>query len=516
MKHNRFAARTLIAALALGIAVDLLFHGHALGISFLLFVLLVLAALFFLGWQEGVRPAWPNLWLLLPLLLLAGMVAVRANSFLTFLNVVGSLALLGLVADFFAAGRVERLGLPGYPLVWLRTGGNALLRAGPLLAEVQREAGLGQSRRNLLPVVRGLLLALPVLAVFTCLLSSADLVFSSYVADLFRLRFWRELLGRGAVVLGAAWVLAGGLAYALLRSDKGEEEGVVGQLLDGIAVALGRGEPVQGEDALDRALTAVARVVRLGFVEAVVILAAVELLLFFFVGIQLTYLFGGAANIGERGFTYAEYVHRGFGELVAVAVLTLGLVLTLQWLARRDTPGQSRAFNGLASVMVGLVMAILASAFQRMRLYELAYGYTELRLYVYVFMAWLGAVFLWLVFSLWWVPKRFAVGALVAALGFVITLNLINPDAFIARRNLGRYWAGGKLDAWYLTTLSEDATPVLVAAAGEVAREEQEVLLAGLRRHEMMQSDARRQGWPAAHLARWRAHHLLERMRLPE
>ncbi len=97
MMHVKSPSRILLVALALGWSVDLLFYDKALGVSFPLFVLLVLIALFGLSRLEGVPPARRNLWLLAPLLFFAGMVFVRANAFLTVLNVGASLALLGLV-----------------------------------------------------------------------------------------------------------------------------------------------------------------------------------------------------------------------------------------------------------------------------------------------------------------------------------------------------------------------------------------------------------------------------------
>lgn len=120
MTRIKSPAHILLVALALGWSVDLLFYGKALGISMFLFVLSLMVALFGLGRLEGVRPVQHNLWLLVPLILFASMVFVRANPFVTFLNVVASLALLGLVAHFYAAGHPQRLGLMGYPIVLLR------------------------------------------------------------------------------------------------------------------------------------------------------------------------------------------------------------------------------------------------------------------------------------------------------------------------------------------------------------------------------------------------------------
>ncbi len=509
MKPDNPPARILLAALVLGLCADLLFHGHALGISLPLFVLLLLVALFWLGRREGVRPVWRNLWLLVPLIFLAAMVAVRANPFLTFLNVTATLALLALVAHLYAAGRLERLGLLAYPLVALRSGANALFQAAPLVRQAlaQRAAAAGP-RRDLGPLVRGLLLALPVLAVFTCLLASADLVFGRYVADLLHLRFWQELVGRAIVVVVAAWLLAGGLAYSLRRGST-EGKAMTDQALGGVAGAL-RPDAAVGEDGLEKLLAALAGVFSIGMVEAALVLVPVSLLFMAFVGIQFAYLFGGEGNVTAQGFTYAEYARRGFFELVAVAVLALALVLGLQWLARRETAGQRRAFNGLASLIVALVLVMLASAFQRLRLYELAYGFTETRLQVYVFMAWLGATLAWFVVTLWRLPRRFAVGGLVAALGFVVTLNVINPDAFVAQRNLARFYSGGKLDAEYLTTLSEDAVPALLPAIDRVEGEARRVLVAHLSQQRLwLEGSAKLQGWQGFNLARWQAERLL-------
>jgi hypothetical protein len=125
-------------------------------------------------------------------------------------------------------------------------------------------------------------------------------------------------------------------------------------------------------------------------------------------------------------------------------------------------------------------------------------------------MAWLGFAFLWFLVILWYQPDRFAIGALVAALGFLITLNVVNPDAFIARQNLARYQAIGKLDMYYLTRLSDDAIPILVRHIDQVGDADRPVLNDHLKaRLNDMQNNPAWRRWPAFHLARWRAYRLL-------
>ena len=481
---------TLLIALILGWSWDMLFYGKSLGISVFFFISALILALFGLGRERGVLSARRNLWLLAPLLFFAAMVAVRANLFVTFLNVVACLMLVGLVAHFYAAGRIGELGLTGYPLVFLQVAGNTLVRPGALVsASLDLNTVQTRSRPNILPVLRGVLLAMPVLLLFSCLLASADLVFAHYVEDILHLKFLADLLEwfwHGIIILVVAWIVAGGLVYALSGTATSQETG------------------------LSAKMSRLTRPFSFGFVEITILLTLVNLLFVIFVGIQFAYLFGGQANITIEGYTYAEYARRGFFELLAVSMLTLGLIFILWRLGRFETGRQQGVFKVLSSLMVVLVLPILASAFQRLLLYEIAYGYTELRLYSHVFMVWLAATFLWFLITLWLQPHRFALGVFVAALGFLITLNVINPDAFIAEQNLARYQTTGKLDIRYLTRLSDDVVPVLTQAVNRVSEADRQILKDHLNsRRASLAATLASQDWPSFHLAEQHAYAVL-------
>jgi hypothetical protein len=165
---------------------------------------------------------------------------------------------------------------------------------------------------------------------------------------------------------------------------------------------------------------------------------------------------------GETDLTYAEYARHGFFELVAVAALVLPVLLLADWALVRDRRTQ-RVFRTLALVLVGLLFVVMASALERMRLYQREYGLTELRVYASGLIFWLGVVFLWaLVTVLRGRRELFAVGALVAAFVGIALANALNPDALIARTNIDRGSEGRPVDYSYLTELSDDAVPTLV------------------------------------------------------
>ena len=484
--------RILLASLLLGVAWERIFYGHPLGLGLILFLLLLLGCLNWLGRSKGIHPRRRNLWLLIPLAGLALLVALRAESGLHALNLCAILGLLALLGHFFSGGRLGALGIFDYPALLAHISGHSLFQAAPLLPKALDGATVKQhGREQLFPLIRGTLLALPLLAFFALLLLSADLVFAAFVDDFFSLAIFDILIEttwRSLLILLVAWVLAGGLAYALLRA-RPEQPPFTATLQEELASHFS-----------------------LGFGETATVLSLVNALFLGFVWIQFAYLFGGRAQIVLEGFTYAEYARRGFFELVAVALTTLALLRGLQWLSRSHTGYQRQLFNALGSLMIALVLVMLLSAFQRLRLYEAAFGYTRLRLMVHLFIIWLGLLLGWQALTLWWHPGRqpqFALAALVAALGFLLTLNVLNPDALIARQNLARFEETGKVDAYYLTRLSADAMPELVPAVSQMRGENQEILCRGLRWHQAQLAQAD-EPWTSFNLGRWQARRALE------
>jgi hypothetical protein len=283
-------------------------------------------------------------------------------------------------------------------------------------------------------------------------------------------------------------------------------------LQEGQAAGIGRtGQALLGEGVICRPWASP----RLGVVEAVVILLAVDLLFLAFVAIQVTYLFGGQANITVEGFTYADYARRGFFELVAVGVLAMGLALGLLQVVRSSAGRGVRVFQACLTALIVLVLVILASAGQRLILYEAAYGFPTLRLYSHVFMAVLAGVFAWLLITIWWRPERFAVGAFVAMMAFVAILDAINPDALIARQNVARYEATGDLDTDYLNGLSPDAVPALATALPTLSGQARTEAQAVLAHHAVTRAGGRPEPWQSRNLGLERAREVLATHGLP-
>jgi hypothetical protein len=110
------------------------------------------------------------------------------------------------------------------------------------------------------------------------------------------------------------------------------------------------------------------------------------------------------------------------------------------------------------------VILIMVSAFKRLFLYEEAYGFTTLRLYSHAFIIFLAIIFILLLYKIYKDKREnaFAFRAFVSIVVFLTVMNILNPDVFIARRNIERFATTGNLDIYYLSSLSDDAVPETV------------------------------------------------------
>jgi hypothetical protein len=242
--------------------------------------------------------------------------------------------------------------------------------------------------------------------------------------------------------------------------------------------------------------------------EVSVALWILNVLFIAFMAVQLRYLFGGADLVEvTAGLSYAEYARRGFFELVATAALVVPILLLADWAAERTVERSGVVLRGTMLVLVVLLIGVIASAAYRMRLYQQAYGLTEQRLYVSVFIVWLTSVLGWLVLTvLRGHRERFAFGSIIAGVACIVALHVINPHAMIARVNIDRALAGAEYDGTYLRSLSADAVPVLLARLDRLPAAER------CRVADMLEerwSGERRGGWRTWNVSDWRARRMV-------
>jgi hypothetical protein len=149
---------------------------------------------------------------------------------------------------------------------------------------------------------------------------------------------------------------------------------------------------------------------------------------------------------------------------------------------------------------------VIASALQRMLLYQQEFGLTQLRVYTTVFMAWMGAVLIWYALTVLAGRRpRFAFGAVAAGYLSLLVLLALNPDDLIVRTNIARASEGKRIDARYLSTLSDDAVPALLEGLDRLDAPGQTIVAKDLlrRKHRLEQLDWR--SWNLSRAAALRA-----------
>jgi Domain of unknown function (DUF4173) len=506
----RLAARLLGAAVAVGLAGQLLFYGQRMGVNVFLGSAMLLVAARLVRRPEARLDRW-DLWLPLAAVAFAAFIALRADPALVAFDILAALGLTGASMAAIAGIPVTRRSVGAVMLLALTVAVSALggtLRLSPALS-------LGSSLTGSLraPMARtailGLLIALPFLIVFMALFAAADPVFARLLELGFRFDIpLGDVPARLVVAAIVTWVAGGLLVY-------------VGGRATGDAAVARADAPASPADAapLETAPATSARI--LDPAVASVALVAIDLLFLLFVILQAAYLFGGRDTLGDIGMTYSEYARRGFFELIAAAVVAGGLVLLLEALIR----SRSRVYVAAAVTLCALTGVILLSAAVRLSLYQQAYGWTELRFYALAAIGWLAicvvaAVTAILADRTRWILHAMGFAALVVAL----VVNAIGPQAYVASANVDRALhpelvpADGEaaLDAEYLGLLGPDAVPVLAQALPHLPPSERERVARELASQRAdLDGDMAAGRWPSFNLAREQARQILAGLDLP-
>ncbi|MFL5799392.1 MAG: DUF4153 domain-containing protein [Actinomycetota bacterium] len=426
--------RVLVAAGAAAMATDLAVRSGGVGTAGALLVVAVAGGILATGRIRNPQAVA----LVASAPLFGAWLMVRTSPWLIPLDAVAVAGLLVAGASLARGGSVFDLS----PVPLLVRGAHAVAHglAGPAflvspVAAARRGTG-GDGRRTGRGVARGAAVAVPVLVVLGVLLGSADPVFASWFqvpADPV------DVVAHGVLLALGAWGMAGLLRVASATSPRSPD--VVPPRFRGV--------------------------------EAFVVLAGLDGLYAAFAVAQVISASGGARRVLEaRGLTYAEYARSGFFQLVAVAVITLVVLLVLRAVTDTTTRHARAVFLALALVAVALTLVIVDVAVHRMRLYERAFGLTMLRLYVEVAMLGIALVFVALAVRLtgvrasrqWLTPV-----ALGLALALVLALDVANPESLVARRNVALAARTGHLDVGYLASLSDDAVPTLVEASSRLS-----------------------------------------------
>lgn len=272
--------------------------------------------------------------------------------------------------------------------------------------------------------VKSIIIVIPIVIVVLLLLTSADMIFNNIFSNMFK--FTKNIsigriIGRTISILILFTYLGSSINYILFDYSKEKPESVKETKIDNFTIKL---------------LLSVLNIVYI---------------LFDFIQIRSLILHQGLSNIN-----YAEYARSGFFQLMFISVINI-IIILISKKTKEDTK-----YNKVMSIlMILLTFIIIVSSFLRMYMYEQAYGYTLLRLLVYVSLI---TETILLIPTLVYIinPKVKILNYYISIIVTVYTLLSLCPvDYFIAKNNINRYYKTNKIDIDYLVNFSTDNIPLL-------------------------------------------------------
>jgi hypothetical protein len=432
-KQASLARRILLDALFLGGLADALVH-DGFGIGLPLWMIGFAATLVHLLRAHGIQMRREHRAWLAAAVFFAAAFAWRDSTGLWVYDFMAMLGALGMLGATLAPASAMH-GILGQRIRDLAQALGTTIRHGiiGIVPLVFRDAAIGTfvqrwTGRRGHAMLRAALMTVPLLIVFGLLFGAADPLFGKLFA--LPALDWDELISHIVVAGFVTWVVGGWLRGALVDGRP------TTRLPEGMPFALGR-------------------------LEVTTILGGLVALFGLFIAVQVGWLFGGARLVrSTTGLSYAQYARHGFFELVWVSVLVLPLVVvTRAAIPEHDGAAIGRHRN-LTIALLGLLGGVMASALGRMALYVHYYGLSTDRLFASVFMGWLALVFAWFAVTVLRGRARdFAAGMTITGFATLAALNVVNPDALVARVNVRR-----AAQALYVTDSVTTATPTLPPA----------------------------------------------------
>ncbi|KAA0549949.1 DUF4173 domain-containing protein [Bacillus sp. BGMRC 2118] len=419
------------------------FYGKAMGISVLVFTLL-LYTVFFTHNKEVLTSQRKLSWFfLLVILLLAGTYGIFTNEVFRFFNIV-VLPLLFLYHTFLL-----KKGIPGEwakPVMITRLGNaigdmigiffQSFSLIGLLMKKRMDQQRYEVGRRVLI----GIVISTPILFFVTFLLMSSDVNFSNMM---YRIPNWFislspwEAIFQIVLVAGVTLVLFSYLLSLNIKTklDEYAEESEIKQPFDVIIVGT--------------------------------VLILINLVYLLYAYSQFTYFFNLDPASSTTTYSYATYARKGFAELTVVSIINFTILLVVLHYTNLKGNVSKLFIKCLLSLLVGFSGFMLFSAYHKLSLYEQAYGFTYSRIFAHSFMI-LLFIMLFIAFIRVW-SKKIALLKTYVVLGvsYYVVLNYMNIDMIIAENNMNWYQETGKIDSLYMEVLSDDVIPYLVQLESE-------------------------------------------------
>lgn len=400
---------------------SILFFNYQLGINACIFVIPLLSFIIYILYKNNKINNKKGLLLIIPILLLSSFYFIYDNIFFKYLNILAITILFNLmyIYTIYPTYRIKEVLLSILSL---------LIEPLGLIEKLFKELSNMISKTfkindELKNKSKSILIVLPIIVVVILLLVSADMVFESIFTNIFKIF---KNISIDNIFIRLFWII---IIFVYLSL-------VIKFLL----------EKYDKKEYKDTKL-------KIDNYTIKILLTSLNIIYVIFDFIQIrSLLFHQVSNIN-----YAEYARSGFFQLMFISIINLVIVLLSKY-SKEDNK-----YNKIQSIcMVFLTLIIIISSFLRMYMYEIAYGYTLLRLLVYVSL--FTEVILLIPTVMYIINTKVNIFKyyLIIIITIYTILSLSPIDYIIAKRNINKYYKDGKIDLLYLENYSSDNVELLI------------------------------------------------------
>ena len=420
----------LIFILLLALWHVVLFFGHSLGISVILFMVPLIAFIYYFLSKNNKIKNWHGLLLSVPIIILSLHYLLFNNNTFNVLNyiVILFLLLLMYVLTVKPTYNFKEILFDFAKFVY-----KPFIYIGEFYKEHLKKFFKGiKISDNGKRLIKTLLIILPIVIIVLLLLSNADPNFKNlfkividFITDILKFEFIDKLLGKIFMFIVMIFVIGTSTMY--LIKDYGKESYKVKER--------------KNKDIYT--------------IKVLVTVLNIIYIIFDIIQIKSLFIHSSSSYIN-----YASYARSGFFELMVVSLINMTIILISK--NYKTDKKNTKYMNIMNILMLFLTLVIIVSSFIRMHLYEVAYGYTVLRLLVDVVL--ITEVLLMIPTVMYIINSEFNISKafLIIIICVYCCVNYINIDCFIANKNINRYNNGSKLDIEYLETYTTDNIPILI------------------------------------------------------
>lgn len=428
---------TISIAIVLGLIYNMFFPSRSYGISYPIFTVIVISV-FLYYFRRKIKKTKPIGFFLLALAFILSLnYAIHSNIILNSLNII---AVPLLLTASFILIRYDGIEWGSFKFVF-----SVFERIIPLSFEnlfkpilFAKKSNKKRERRKLNPqtksILIGLLISIPLLIVILPLLSSADSVFGYYTSNFYtvftEINLGNTLWNAIRIVIISLYMF--GFFWSFRYSNTRDTK------------------PLKLNGTLEP-------------ITVLTVFIIINLVYLLFTVIQFSYLYGSETAL-PNGFTYAEYARRGFFELLLVTIINFTLLIAATLFTKKETQIKG-ILKAAYTLLVLFTFNMLFSSNFKMSLYESAFGYTYLRIFVHFFLLLLFILFVIVLAGIWINKIPVAKLSIILALLMYLFINFVNVDSIIINKNIERYNATGKIDVNFFSSLSYDVVPQVIKFA---------------------------------------------------